>query len=180
VRVILAELCQKLLRLFFVPQFCSYLGVLGLVECVIDSEGNNLFVFQYALLEISVMIALTELEQLSKPQIEPILELICILPVEDISFLKHVVDVVLNIPNQRNLMDIKLLKEVHELLLNSNIQPPYLPLSLLSPRLKIVNAHTQSFPIPIQSSHQLASFVTNRLRYLPQPLIHLVQRTHLV
>lgn len=95
------------------------------------------------------MIALAELEQLSKPQIEPVLELVGVLPVEDVSLLNHIVDVVLDIPDQRDFVDVKLLKEVNELLLHSNIQSPYLPLPLLGTRFKVVHPHSQPFPVPI-------------------------------
>lgn len=52
---------------------------------------------------------------------ESILKLVGVLPVEDISLFDHIVDVVLNVPNERNLVYVQLLKEVYKLFLNTDV-----------------------------------------------------------
>jgi hypothetical protein len=61
-----------------------------------------------------------------------VFKLVRVLPVKNISFFNHSVNIILDVPNQRYLMHIELLEKVYKLLLHLHIQLPYPFLTLLS------------------------------------------------
>ena len=145
--VLLLNFLQQRFPLIFMPKFLLHHLNLIPINFNLPFLIDDLPLFKNRLLKIPIRISEGKLKLLNSFIRKLLFEFIGILPVENICFLYHRIDVVLNVSYQRYFVYVHLFDEIDELLFNFYVELPNLFFVLLGTCLEVGHSLLHHFPI---------------------------------